>query len=847
MAEYSKVLQEVLHYGRELAVRYRSKNVAPDHLLLALLKVRGSTVRQVLDERMRVDLDRLQTSLSSYIQERADGERDDSEPVGLSREAKQVFHDAYHEAVKTNSMLVTEIHLLLGILLNEDEHACRLLREMDVDYQAFRLESRELDPNNGDEGSDERSRLSHEGDSLGGLNREEEEEDDSRFSFKDYCVNLTELARRQKLDHVVGRADELARMEQILCRRRKNNVVLIGEPGVGKTALVEGLAQKIANGDVPLPLRDKEIVQLDMAAMVAGTKYRGEFENRMKGLVETIKKNPNIIVFMDELHTLVGMGSASGSLDGANILKPALSRGEIQVIGATTLDEYRERIENDGALERRFQSIMVEPMGDAETVELLQSVSRAYEVFHNVRYTPEALRECVTLTTRYVTGREQPDKAIDALDETGARVALRSQDKPPTRVRFFLEQIQHCREELQVAEQDGNTALAEDIKRRKLALTEDMEQALGGWEEARRHNAPLVEAHDVADTVALMANLPLRRVEQTEGERLLNLEQELKNSVIGQDEAVGVVARAIRRNRSGMRDPKRPIGTFLFLGPTGVGKTYLAQELADYLFGGADNLIRVDMGEFQQGFNVSRLIGPPPGYLGYNEGGQLTERVRRHPYSVVLFDEIEKASPEVYNLLLQMLDEGRMADAKGRKVNFRNTVIIMTSNVGSRELSEYGDGVGFLTQHRKSVLDQDRQRFITKALERRFPPEFLNRVDELVYFNSLNPKAMERILEVNLRRMEAQLSEEGVAFDLSKSAREFVLSQSFDTKYGARPLRRALQRYVEDTLAEILLRQRLQRGNRVLLDYNEEKGMYAEVEGLSPEIPESRKALPMVE
>lgn len=631
--------------------------------------------------------------------------------------------------------------------------------------------------------------------------------------------DMTRAASEGRLDPVVGRETEIERLAQILSRRKKNNPVLIGEPGVGKSAIVEGLALRIIHRKVPRVLFGKRLVSLDMASIVAGTKYRGEFEERIKNILDELAKNPDVILFIDEIHTIVGAGNAQGSMDAANMLKPALARGEIQCIGATTLDEYRTNIEKDGALERRFQKVMVEPTSAAETLEILSNIRDKYEQHHNVTYTPEALEACVSLTDRYISDRNFPDKAIDALDEAGARVHITNVKVPDEIV-----QLEHDVEE--ATNKKLEAARAQDFERaatfrdKAQMLSVHLEQAKIQWEQTLEDSRETVDADQVAEVVAMMTGVPVQRIAMAEGRRLLEMAPALKNAIIGQDAAVDKVVKAIQRNRIGLKDPNKPIGTFLFLGPTGVGKTHLAKSLAKYMFDSAENLIRIDMSEYMEKFTVSRLVGAPPGYVGYEDGGQLTERVRRHPYSIVLLDEVEKAHPDVFNLLLQVMDEGRLTDSLGRRIDFKNTIIIMTSNVGSRQLKEFGSGVGFDTGDTSSK--EYGHGVIQKALNKTFSPEFLNRVDDIVMFDQLDREAIFRIIDIELAGFYKRVSDLGYTLELTEAAKNYVADKGYDKQYGARPLKRAIQKYLEDPLAEMIISAQVIPGNQIVIDYDKE-------------------------
>lgn len=832
---HSYILRKVIQYSRAEAVRLCSRAITPDHLMLGLMRAGENFALGIL-QATKVDLFKMKSTLDQQLSGHELHLVTDADEIPYDQPSHRVMRDAYNEALNAESDFINEGHLLLGILLKDDSHSYALLQAAGVDYSRYKeliqpflaqsvedIQVKLSDFQVFEEGV-RRERSSRNFDS----EQEQVAEESSDHSLANYTVNLTERARHGLLDPVVGRERETERVVQILSRRKKNNPILIGDPGVGKSAIVEGLAIRIVENRVPVSLIDREILMLDMASVVAGTKFRGEFEERMQFFINELRRNPHIILFIDEIHTIVGAGSASGTLDAANILKPALARGDVNCIGATTLDEFRESIESDGALERRFQKVLVEPSSEEETLQILKSIQGRYEEHHNVRYTHEALRACVSLTVRYISERALPDKAIDAMDEVGSRVSLAAHPVP-SRVKWLEEEISKREGEKVALLRAGNPEEAALLLAQVDELKEEQRHAIKRWRDEKPAPASIDE-NDVASVVAMMTNVPVERVVQKEGVRLLEMEEALKASVVGQDHAIEAIARAIRRNRSGLRDPNRPIGTFLFLGPTGVGKTHLAKVLARYLFESEKNFIRIDMNEYLESFSTSRLIGSPPGYVGYGEGGQLTERVRRHPYSVVLLDEIEKASPDVYNILLQMLDEGHLTDGNGRKVDFKNTLIIMTSNIGSRQLREFGLGIGFSTSHRTEKASEHTRHFISKELEKRFPPEFLNRVDEQVFFDSLGEEEIAQILTIELRAVSTRLNELGVHLKLTQRVKEFLITESYDAKFGARPLKRAIQRHVEDTLATLLLGQELSKSFDVVLDYSPDRGVFASIE-----------------
>ncbi len=818
---YTEVLTKVVHFSKAEAMRLGNSSISPDHLMLGIIRERGNDVVQLLI-RHGVDLEALRDDISRFLREGTVRSLVSMNDLSFDTTTQELFVEAYNEAQRLSMDEVNEFHLMWALLRMEKNQTCRSLTAQGVNCERLMREAEEFSfeifggraaeqPSSAKSKSEEAPEGSEEGRS---------------YKLADFCIDLTQRARDGELDPTVGRLEETERMVQILCRRRKNNPILVGDPGVGKSAIVEGLASRIVSGDVPVALSNRVILMLDMAAVVAGTKFRGEFEERMKFVLDELKAHPSYIIYIDEIHTIVGAGSASGTLDAANILKPALSRGDVQCIGATTLDEYRNRIESDGALERRFQRVLVEPSSPEETLTILRKLKSRYEEYHGVSYTDEAVQACVRLTLRYISDRALPDKAVDALDESGARAAIQSNHKP-RRIVWLEGQKAMSEREYARAQQRGPKEQEELHRRRVEELGSEVEGALDQWFQQRRESPVEVNAAMVADTVSLMAGVPVQRVAQAESDRLMRMEDELGMSVVGQKASIEAISRAIRRNRSGIKDPRRPIGTFLFLGPTGVGKTYLAKELARYLFDSDKSFIRVDMSEYMEGHSISRLIGSPPGYVGYGEGGQLTEQVRRHPYSVVLFDELEKAAHEVYNLLLQVLDEGVLTDGNGRRVDFTNTIIIMTSNVGSRELRAFGDGVGYMTRSKSEGSEESRQQLVRRALDRQFPPEFLNRVDELVFFRELTMTDMPRILDVHMRQMVERLRDQGLTLRLTPRAKEYILEQGYNPQYGARPLKRAVQRNVEDPVAELLLRGELQAGDTVVLNFSKNKGVYA--------------------
>jgi ATP-dependent Clp protease ATP-binding subunit ClpC len=708
----------------------------------------------------------------------------------------------------------------MAILKDENNYATQFLNDKNVNYEVVRTEMENGNPQNkADFPSDDDDEKNPFGTGKPGSSPQNSKTSSETPVLDNFGIDLTKAAEEDRLDPIVGRELEIERLAQILSRRKKNNPILIGEPGVGKSAIAEGLANRIIQRKVSRVLFDKRVVTLDLASIVAGTKYRGQFEERMKAILNELAKNNNVILFIDEIHTIVGAGGATGSLDAANMLKPALARGEIQCIGATTLDEYRQHIEKDGALERRFQKVMINPTSPEETIEILNNIKERYEDHHNVTYTPEAIEACVKLTQRYISDRHLPDKAIDALDEAGSRVHI-SNIIVPEKVVTLEHEIENTKKEKIKAVKNQNFERAASFRDKEKDLYDKLEQEKQRWERELARNRIVVNEEKVAEVVAMMTGVPVQRIAQAEGLRLLKMADELSGSVIGQDEAIAKVVKAIQRNRAGLKDPNKPIGTFIFLGPTGVGKTQLAKVLSKYLFDSIDNLIRVDMSEYMEKFSISRLVGAPPGYIGYEEGGQLTEKVRRKPYSVVLLDEIEKAHPDVFHILLQVLDEGQLTDSLGRRVDFRNTIVIMTSNIGSRQLKDFGQGVGFNTQAKVEAANEHTKGIIQKALKRAFAPEFLNRIDDIVMFNSLTKEDIYKIIDIELKGLYDRIFALGYQIELTSEAKDFIIEKGYDIQFGARPLKRAIQKYLEDPMAEVIIKTDVTQRNRlqVILD-----------------------------
>ncbi len=822
-SQFSPKVSEILAFSREEAARLASQSVAPEHLLLGLLRLKEGPVIDIL-HRLDINTQNVKTALEARVREDEIGRPIYTQQLVLNEKASNILKLAVLEARLQRTTRVEEQHVLLAILHDAADNGAKQILEMNnMNYEdALTM----LSIKNGiglpeedyeEEESATGSGNAASGSSTGKATTTQTKQTKSKTPVLDnFGTDLTQQALDSKLDPCVGREREIQRVIEILGRRKKNNPILIGEPGVGKSAIVEGLAQMISSRHCSPMLFNKRIITLDMTGVVAGTKYRGQFEERMKMLVKELEQNPDIIIFIDEIHTMIGAGSAAGTMDAANILKPALARGTIQCIGATTLDEYRNSIEKDGALERRFQKVLVEPTTDEETLQILKNVRGRYEYHHHVTYTDEALEACVKLTARYVTDRFMPDKAIDAMDETGSRVHLQNANIPPE-ITEKEKEIKQIRDRKQQAVGNQNFELAASYRDRETVLNRELQELNQKWLSGEVDVRQEVTAEQVADVVSMMTGVPVQRIAQEEGIRLKGMAQELKSHVIAQDKAIDKMVRAIQRNRVGLKEPNHPIGVFMFLGPTGVGKTYLAKKLAEFMFGSADALIRIDMSEYTESFNVSRLIGAPPGYVGYEEGGQLTERVRRHPYSIVLLDEIEKAHGNVFNLLLQVLDEGRLTDGNGRFVDFRNTVIIMTSNAGTRQLKDFGRGVGFSAASTSALAldEKDKEharQIVQKALSKQFSPEFLNRLDEIITFDQLDLDAIKQIIDVELQGLYHRIGELGYQMELSDDAKQFVAEKGYDVQFGARPLKRAIQNYIEDGISELIVNGDLPQG-----------------------------------
>jgi len=828
---FSPRVKDVITYSKEEAFRLGHDFIGTEHLMLGILRDGNGTAIDILNN-LSVDLDFLRRKVEILSPANTTIEMGiDKKNLHLTRQAERALKTTFLEAKVFQSTTISTAHLLLCILRNENDPTTKLLNKLKIDYDTAKEQYLNMTPNNTeDEFLENLPRAESYNDDLGqddslkGDNFNNPTNKSNKKSktpvLDNFGRDLTELAEEGKLDPVVGREKEIERVSQILSRRKKNNPLLIGEPGVGKSAIAEGLALRIIQKKVSRILFNKRVVTLDLASLVAGTKYRGQFEERMKAVMNELEKNDDIILFIDEIHTIVGAGGATGSLDASNMFKPALARGEIQCIGATTLDEYRQYIEKDGALERRFQKIIVEPTSVEETITILNNIKNKYEDHHNVTYTPEAIEACVKLTNRYMSERFLPDKAIDALDEAGSRVHITNIEVPKQILDFErqLEEVRELKNSVVKRQKYEEAAkLRDDEKRIEKELSVAQEQ----WEEDAKNNRVLVTEDNVADVVSMMTGIPVNRIAQTESNKLAILPELIQSKVVGQNEAVLKIARSIQRNRAGLKDPNRPIGSFIFLGQTGVGKTQLAKVLAKELFDSEDALIRIDMSEYMEKFAISRLVGAPPGYVGYEEGGQLTEKVRRKPYSVVLLDEIEKAHPDIFNMMLQVLDDGYLTDSLGRKIDFKNTIIIMTSNIGARQLKDFGQGVGFGTSAKISQADENSKSIIENALKKAFSPEFLNRIDDVIVFNALEKHDINLIIEIELKKLYARIKELGYQLNLSDSAKAFIADKGFDKQFGARPLKRAIQKYVEDALAEEIITSKIGSGDEIFMDLDE--------------------------
>jgi ATP-dependent Clp protease ATP-binding subunit ClpC len=829
---FSTQVKEIISYSREEALRLGNDFIGAEHLMLGLIRDQENTAIKVLRQ-LNVNLGELRKEIELAVKDKSGKNIANINSLPLTKQAEKVIRVTVLEAKALKSPMVETEHLLLSILKNKENIATQILNQFDVDYDLFRNElgmvgsspsapsspSSEYQEEGDDDFDDEKGR--------GGFGGSTKSKPSATSKSKtpvldNFGRDITKLAEQDALDPIVGRDAEIERVSQILSRRKKNNPILIGEPGVGKTAIVEGLALRIVQRKVSRVLFDKRVISLDLAALVAGTKYRGQFEERMKAIMNELEKNRDVILFIDEIHTIVGAGGASGSLDASNIFKPALARGELQCIGASTLDEYRMHIEKDGALDRRFQKVIIEPPSVADTITILNNIKSKYEDYHSVIYDQEAIEACVKLSDRYMTDRLLPDKAIDVLDEVGARVHLKNISVPEDIVELE-KQIEEVKNEKNRVVKSQRFEEAASLRDTEKKLGEALDKAKLNWEEdSKNKRFPINEEH-IAEVISMMTGIPVKRMVEAETTKLRKMAEDMRGQVIGQEDAIGKVVKAIQRNRVGLKDPKKPIGTFIFLGPTGVGKTELARALARNMFDSEESLIRIDMSEYMEKFAVSRLIGAPPGYVGYEEGGQLTEKVRRKPYCVILLDEIEKAHPDIYNILLQVLDDGILTDGLGRKVDFKNTLIIMTSNIGARQLKEFGDGVGFATATRMEQTDENNRSVIEKALKRTFSPEFLNRIDDVVVFNSLTKDNIYLIIDIIMKHVLGRLVNLGLNLVLTKEAKDFIADKGYDVQFGARPLHRAIQKYIEDPLAEEILNHSVKEGDTLVGDIDKEK------------------------
>jgi ATP-dependent Clp protease ATP-binding subunit ClpC len=822
---FSAQVKEIISYSREEALRLGNDFIGTEHLVLGLIRDGENTAIKILKS-LNVDLYELRKEIELAVKDKTGKNIANINSLPLTKQAEKVIRITVLEAKANKSPLVESEHLMLSILKNKENIATQILNQFDIDYDMFKNElgyvktdpKAEFQDDEGEEFDEEKKSYSQQRSAKGSAAAQAKSKTPVLDNFG---RDITRLAEMGTLDPIVGRETEIERVSQILSRRKKNNPILIGEPGVGKTAIVEGLALRIIQRKVSRVLFDKRVVSLDLAALVAGTKYRGQFEERMKAIMNELEKNRDVILFIDEIHTIVGAGGASGSLDASNIFKPALARGELQCIGASTLDEYRMYIEKDGALDRRFQKVIVEQPSVEETIEILTNIKSKYEDYHNVTYSADAIDACVKLSDRYMTDRLLPDKAIDVLDEVGARIHLKNINVPQEVIVLEkkIDDIKHEKNKVVKSQRFEEAASLRDTEKR---LQEELEKAKLDWEEESKNKRYPIDEEAIAEVVSMMTGIPVKRMVQAETEKLRRMATDLSGAVVGQDEAIQKVVKAIQRNRVGLKDPKKPIGTFIFLGPTGVGKTELARALARYMFDSDDSLIRIDMSEYMEKFTVSRLIGAPPGYVGYEEGGQLTEKVRRKPYSVILLDEIEKAHPDIYNILLQVLDDGQLTDGLGRKIDFKNTMIIMTSNIGARQLKDFGDGVGFTTAARNSNSEENNKAVIEKALKRTFSPEFLNRIDDVVIFNHLTEENIFSIIDILMKGVTKRLQNLGLVLELTEEAKKFISEKGFERQFGARPLHRAIQKYLEDPLAEEILNMNIKAGDVLVAGLDKE-------------------------
>ena len=826
--QFTQRVSDIITYSKEEANRLRNCYIGPEHLLLGLIREGEGKAIEILFN-LQINLQDIKNQLETIVKNNVENDTTYDENISFNDKASKVLKLCILEAKLLRNIAADSEHILLAIMKVKDNTAFHVLESNGVTYEKIKL-TLQPDPHAGlgfseDEDEDEDIRQNPSSNKSNAAQQQarpaQKKPANDTPVLDNFGTDMTRAAEEGKLDPVVGRVKEIERLAQILSRRKKNNPILIGEPGVGKSAIVEGLALRIVEKKVSRILFDKRVIALDMTAVVAGTKYRGQFEERIRSILNELKKNPNIILFIDEIHTIVGAGSAAGSMDAANMLKPALARGEIQCIGATTLDEYRQNIEKDGALERRFQKVIVEPTTAEETLQILKNIKDKYEDHHNVNYTDAALEACVKLTDQYITDRNFPDKAIDALDEAGSRVHLTNITAPKE-----IEEQEKLIDEMKSLKNEAvrlqNFELAASYRDKEKEYTNQLDTLKEEWEKSLKENRETVDDEQIAEVVSMMSGVPVQRMAQAEGMKLLGMKDDLLSKVIGQDKAIATLVKAIQRSRVGLKDPNKPIGTFMFLGPTGVGKTHLAKELAKLMFGSADALIRIDMSEYMEKFTVSRLVGAPPGYVGYEEGGQLTEKVRRKPYSIVLLDEIEKAHPDVFNILLQVMDEGRLTDSYGRTVDFKNTIVIMTSNIGTRQLKEFGKGIGFAAQIRTDDKEYSRS-VITKALNKSFAPEFINRLDEIITFDQLDLNALTRIIDIELKGLYSRVERIGYKLVIDEDAKKFVATKGYDVQFGARPLKRAIQNNLEDGISELILGSEMAAGDTIKVSYDKEK------------------------
>ena len=826
--QFTQRVSDIIMYSKEEANRLRNSYIGPEHLLLGLIREGEGKAIEILFN-LQINLQDIKNQLETIVKNNVENDTTYDENISFNDKASKVLKLCILEAKLLRNIAADSEHILLAIMKVKDNTAFHVLESNGVTYEKIKL-TLQPDPHAGlgfseDEDEDEDIRQNPSSNKSNAAQQQarpaQKKPANDTPVLDNFGTDMTRAAEEGKLDPVVGRVKEIERLAQILSRRKKNNPILIGEPGVGKSAIVEGLALRIVEKKVSRILFDKRVIALDMTAVVAGTKYRGQFEERIRSILNELKKNPNIILFIDEIHTIVGAGSAAGSMDAANMLKPALARGEIQCIGATTLDEYRQNIEKDGALERRFQKVIVEPTTAEETLQILKNIKDKYEDHHNVNYTDAALEACVKLTDQYITDRNFPDKAIDALDEAGSRVHLTNITAPKE-----IEEQEKLIDEMKSLKNEAvrlqNFELAASYRDKEKEYTNQLDTLKEEWEKSLKENRETVDDEQIAEVVSMMSGVPVQRMAQAEGMKLLGMKDDLLSKVIGQDKAIATLVKAIQRSRVGLKDPNKPIGTFMFLGPTGVGKTHLAKELAKLMFGSADALIRIDMSEYMEKFTVSRLVGAPPGYVGYEEGGQLTEKVRRKPYSIVLLDEIEKAHPDVFNILLQVMDEGRLTDSYGRTVDFKNTIVIMTSNIGTRQLKEFGKGIGFAAQIRTDDKEYSRS-VITKALNKSFAPEFINRLDEIITFDQLDLNALTRIIDIELNGLYSRVEHIGYKLVIDEDAKKFVATKGYDVQFGARPLKRAIQNNLDDGISELILGSEMAAGDTIKVSYDKEK------------------------